>query len=203
MNRVYRCLPAISLFTFALLLVLPGLAAAEENPRAARARARADFEAVAPDQAKCGGCVLAHKSCSDTCFGLRGKEGMGICLTACDNAAATCSCDQAPGVRSEEFVNFEWPSVAKAACHGTVSCQPNYPSCASWSGYSNCDDPFCGFGPKCGGQFCDEWGFCWWEPGPAIKQRRERFRVCWDQFTNPCTEWQQTLTSTCDEFCDL
>ncbi len=196
--RACRCLPMITLSVFALLLVLPGLAAADENPRD---RARAAFEAVVPAQAAgCNGCALAHKSCSAACFGLRDK-GIGECMTACDSAAANCTCDQQVGLRSEELVNFEWPSLAKAACHGTVSCQPNYPSCASWSSYSDCDDPWCGFGPKCGGQFCDEWGFCWWEPGPAIKQRRERFRVCFDQGANPCTEWQQTLTSVCDEFC--
>src|SRR5918999_1008296 len=199
-DRAFRC-PPQALLIFALLLALPGLAAAEDNPRAAQ-RARTAFEAVAPPQAaSCGACAVAHKSCSKTCFGLQDKAGMGECLTACDNAAANCTCDQAVGLRSEELVNFEWPSMAKAACHGTVSCQPNYPSCASWSSYSDCDDPFCGFGPRCGGQICDDWGFCWWEPGPALKQRRGRFRVCFDQYSNSCTEWQQTLTSTCDENC--
>jgi hypothetical protein len=174
------------------LLVLPGMAAADESPRARAVR-------EAPRAAACDACALAQKSCSAACFSLRDKGVLGACVTACDNAAAACTCDQAVGLRSEELVNFEWPSLAKAACHGTVSCQPNYPSCAGWSGYSDCGDPWCGMGPKCGGQVCDEWGFCWWEPGPAWKQWRERFRVCFDQFSNSCTEWQQTLSSTCDE----
>jgi hypothetical protein len=119
---------------------------------------------------------------------------MGECLTACDNAAATCTCDQAVGLRSEELVNFEWPSMAKAACHGTVSCQPYYPSCASWSGYSDCGTPWCG-SAKCECEYIEGHLFCF--PGPAWKQNRERFRVCFDQWGNSCTEWQQTVTSYC------
>jgi hypothetical protein len=195
--ELFRCSP-ILILGFALLLALPGLAAADENPRSS-SRARTDFEAIAPAQAKCAACAIVHKSCSETCF-RQDKAVMGQCLTACDNAAANCSCDQAVGLRSEELVNFEWPSMAKAACHGTVSCQPNYPSCASWSSYSDCDDPFCGFAPKCGECTCDEFR-CFCGPGPAQKQRRERFRVCFDQFGNSCTEWQQILTHFCDETC--
>jgi hypothetical protein len=199
-ERTFRC-PPLALLIFALLLALPGLAAAEESPRRSP-QARVDFEAIAPAQAKCGACAIAHKSCSATCFG-QDKAVMGQCLTACDNAAANCSCEQAVGLHSEELVNFEWPSMTKTACHGTVSCQPNYPSCASWSAYSDCEDPYCGSGPKCGECTCDEWGHCFCGPGPALKQRRERFRVCFDQYSNSCTEWQQTITSFCDETCGL
>ena len=194
-ERAFRC-PAISILGFALLLILPGLAAANESPRVSP-QARAAFEAVAPPQAaSCRPCALAHQKCSTTCLSLAEKGGLGGCLTACDNAAATCTCDQAVGLRSEELVDFEWPSLAKAACHGNVSCQPNYPSCASWSGYSDCGTPFCGTGPKCGEcEYIEGRLFC--SSGPAWKQNRERFRVCFDQYGNSCTEWQQTLISTC------
>lgn len=194
-ERTFRC-PSTAILIFALLLAaLPGLAAADEGPRISR-QARAVFEAVVPDQAKdCQLCAFVHQKCSATCFSLIEKGGTGDCLTACDNAAATCTCDQAVSLRSEDLAVWGWPITTKAACHGSVSCQPNYPSCASWSGYSNCGDPFCGIGP-CGECFC-EFGRCFCEKGPALKQSRERFRVCFDQFGNSCTEWQQTLISSC------
>jgi hypothetical protein len=191
-EREFRC-PLLSILFLALLMVLPSLGAADEGPRISP-QARAEFEAVAPPQAAgCRLCAFAHQQCSAACFG---RDKIGECLTACDNAAVNCTCDEAVGLRSEELVNFEWPSLAKAACHGNVSCQPNYPSCASWSSYSDCGDPFCGFGARCGP--C-EWieGRLFCEPGDAWKQSRERFRVCFDQFGNSCTEWQQILTSSC------
>jgi hypothetical protein len=82
------------------------------------------------------------------------------------------------------------PGAARAAdaCHGTVSCQPNYPSCAGWSGYADCGDPLCGIYRWCGD--CGDPFGCW---DPATRQTRERFRVCFDQFGNSCTEWQSTL----------
>jgi hypothetical protein len=116
-----------------------------------------------------------------------------------------------PGLSTAETVSaanvsapepaFDFSTLTKAACHGNVSCQPNYPSCASWSGYSDCDAPFCGLGQGCGECICDEFR-CKCFAGPAMKQYRERFRVCFDQFGNSCTEWQRILTTLfCDESC--
>jgi hypothetical protein len=112
-----------------------------------------------------------------------------------------------PGLATAEAVStvnasapepaFDFASLTKAACHGNVSCQPNYPSCASWSGYSDCGDPFCGLALGCGEEICDEWGFCRPGRGPAWRQPRERFRVCFDQFGNSCTEWQQSVSISC------
>ncbi len=196
-QRAFRC-PSLSLLVLVLLTILASVAAADEGPRMTP-QARAAFRAVAPAQAAgCGACAIAYKGCSDACFGLPDKAGMGSCLTACDNAAAKCTCDQAVGLRSEEIVNFEWPSEAKAACHGVVSCQPNYPSCASWSSYADCGDLVCGNAPKCGECYCDEFR-CWCGPGPAWKQSSERFRVCFDQYGNSCTEWQKIVTNYCDD----
>ena len=192
-ERAFRC---SLLLILALLMVLPAMAAADEDLRVSP-RARARFEAVAPPQAAgCNACAFAYQACSSACFGLEERTGMGKCLTSCDNAAALCTCDQAVDLRSEEVVNFDWPSLTKASCHGTVSCQPNYPSCASWSAYANCGTPFCGVGAQCGEcEYIEGRLFC--EPGPAWRQDRERFRVCFDQFGNSCTEWQQTFTKTC------
>jgi hypothetical protein len=190
-EREFRC-PSSSILVFALLLAaLPGLAAADEVPRISP-QARAAFEAVVPPQAKgCGLCASAHQHCSATCFSFGEKEGLGACLTACDNAAATCTCDQTVSLRSEDLVSWEWPSMTKAACHAIVSCQPNYPSCAGWSSYSNCGDPFCGVALGCGECVCDEFGCQCEAGGPAMKQFRERFRVCFNQAGNSCTEWQR------------
>ena len=193
-HRAFRCTP-ILLVALALLLALPGLGAAAERPGTA-ARARAAFEAVAPPQAaSCGICAIAFQRCSTACFGRGDKTGMGACLTGCDNLAATCTCDQQGGVnlRSEDLVRWDPSSMTKDACHGYLSCQPNYPSCASWSGYSSCGDPFCGTGHRCGDD-CEPWGPC---PGDAWKEFLERFRVCFDQYGNSCTEWQTTQTSSC------
>lgn len=195
-KRPFPC-PFTSILVFALLLAaLPGLAAAEEGPRAFR-QARADFEAVAPAQAKnCQLCASIHQKCSATCFSRIEEGGTGDCLTSCDNAAATCTCDEVASLRSEDLVAWGLAVTTKAACNGTVSCQPNFPSCASWSSYSNCGDPYCGIGAKCGECTCDEFR-CFCGPGPAWKQSRERFRVCFDQYSNSCTEWQTTVTSSC------
>lgn len=196
-ERAFRCL-STSIFVFALLLAaLPGFAAGED-PRISP-REREAFEAVAPAEAKdCQRCAFAHKRCSTTCFSLAEKGGMGDCLTACDNAVATCTCDQSVNLRSEDLVSWDWPDTTKAAaCHGTVSCQPDYPSCASWSTYSNCGDPYCGSGPRCGECTCDEWGHCFCGPGPAWRQSRERFRVCFDSLGNSCTEWQTFTSVSC------
>jgi hypothetical protein len=200
-KRAFRC-PATPFLIFALLLAalaaLPSLAVAGEDPRISP-QGRAAFEAVAPAQAKsCQRCALAHQKCSATCFGLAEKGGLGSCLTACDNATATCTCDQAVSVRSEDLVPRDWLATTKAAaCHGTVSCQPDYPSCASWSSYADCDTPFCGTGVKCGECTCDDFGHCFCGAGPAWKEPMERFRVCFDSLGNSCTEWQKFTVSSC------
>lgn len=187
---------SILILGFGLLMLLSSPAAAGEEPRVSP-QARARFEAVAPPQAAgCGLCAFAYQTCSSTCFGLAEGRDMGKCLTGCDNAAKMCTCDDPVDLRSEDLVGFDWPSQTKASCHGTVSCQPNFPSCASWSAYSDCGTAYCGNGPKCGE--C-EWieGHLFCGPGPAWRQSRERFRVCFDQYGNSCTEWQQTLQITC------
>src|SRR5690242_2185892 len=95
-NRAYRYL---QLATLGLFMVLPGLSAAGERvfPEGAVA-------AVLPPQARCAACVSAQKRCSATCFGLDDEVGLGACLTACDNAAVLCSCEDGVTLRSEDVV---------------------------------------------------------------------------------------------------
>jgi hypothetical protein len=195
-DRAYRCLPIAILVVFALLLVLPAPAAAGENA----ARGGAVWHAPLPPQAaSCGICKAALERCSIKCLGAD-KAEMGSCMRSCDNAAAACTaCDDEVTLRSEDVV-ARMPWLAKdfektAACHSTTPCDYNiYGSCAGWSGYTDCDDPFCGFGAGCG-EDCPEIGPC---PGPAMKQRRERYRVCFDPYNNSCTEYQRTtLTLDC------
>lgn len=196
-ERAFRS-PSISILILALLLaVLPGWAAADESPRRLSRQERAAFEAVAPPQAKsCQLCAFAHRHCSAACFSLAEKGGMGKCLTQCDNAAATCTCDQTVTLRSEDLVSHEWLSQNKAACNEPVSCQPDYASCAGWSPYSVCGDSFCRNRIGCS-QECDG-PYCWPTSGPILIESWERYRVCFDQFGNSCTEWQSTTTSTCN-----
>jgi hypothetical protein len=194
-DRAYRSLPIVILVGFALVLVLPSFAAAEE--RAARWAGLID--PLPPQVASCGLCKAALERCSVKCFGAD-KAEIGACLRGCDNAAAACTaCDDQVSLRSEDVVaRMPWMEKGlekTAACHSTTPCDYNiYGSCAGWSGYSDCDDPFCGIGHGCG-EDCPEIGPC---PGPAMKQRQERFRVCFDQFSNACTEYQRiTLTLDC------
>lgn len=152
--------------------------------------------AVQAQPAKCRPCETVYERCSANCFG--GEKGeIGSCLRGCDNQAATCSCDEAVTLSSEEFVAKFGSSAGSpgpvtdfaAACHSTTTCGTAYPSCASWSGYSDCDDPFCSSVRGCG-ENCDEFDpLCL---GPGMKQRRERFRVCFNALGQSCTEYQRT-----------
>jgi hypothetical protein len=189
-DRAYRCLPIAILVVFAVLLVLPAFAAAEERA----ARDGIGWQAELPPQvASCGICKAAQDRCSVKCFGAD-KAAIGACLRACDNAAAACTaCDDQVTLRSEDVVaRMPWSQKGLEkvdACHSTTPCDYNiYGSCAGWSGYFDCDDPYCGVGHGCGDN-C-EFGPCL---GPAMKQRQERYRVCFDQYANACTEYQSIL----------
>jgi hypothetical protein len=187
-DRAYRYLP-IAFVGFVLLLVLSVPAAASGSA----ARGRAEGAAVLPPQAaRCGTCLVAQKRCSVDCFGRADKSSLTACLIDCDNAAATCSCDEQVSLRSED-VAASFPWLAKVAtkadaCHSTTPCGSAYPSCASWSGYSDCDAPFCGIYRWCPDDCAEDFG-CW---GPALKQRQERFRVCFNAQGQSCTEYSST-----------
>lgn len=137
-------------------------------------------------------CVAALDVCSVTCNDLGDGEKTKSCLTRCDQAAATCFGDEEVTLSSEEYLAHWGDALVFAhsgACHDTTPCPPEYGSCGSWSGFSDCGDPFCGPSTLC--KICDEWGQCT-AGGPATKQSRERFRVCFNQQMEGCTEYQRT-----------
>lgn len=172
--------------------------------------------APASDAAGCRACDLAHEQCAVGCSGLdSGRSDMVQCLIGCDNEAAQCSCDEKVTLRSEDVIGAPVVSRAvTAACHSTTPCGSAYGSCASWSAYFDCGTPTCGFAPNCGVDCepCEPWPPlpvtggdapepnppgcpC---PGPALKQTRERYRVCFNQQQQGCTEYQRiTVTLGC------
>jgi hypothetical protein len=177
----FRC-PNLSVFVLGLLLIsMAGASAAEERQAREASQALATPRAVG---------ALADQKCFATCFANVDKGKMGACLTACNEAAAVT-------LRSEDLVRWGLVSITKAACHSVVSCQPDHPSCAGWSGYSTCGDPYCQFQFSCGESVCHEGGLCFPEGGPARHVPYERFRVCFDQFSNPCTEWDRLDIYNC------
>lgn len=201
-RRAFRCLNPSVLVLGLLVTSWAGAAVAEESPQL-NPRVNAAFPASAPTQATtCVSCALAHQQCFATCFAETEKERMGGCLTACNNAAATCTCDEPVTLRSEDLVEQGFVSFSEfTSCNPVVSCQPGYPSCASWSSYSGCGEPFCDLEEECEDcSHCDpeiEFPECLCNPGPAHHEIFERFRVCHNQFAEPCVEWQRTVGFLC------
>ena len=178
MNR--SILAVVSLLP--LFLLLPSVGAAQVQP-------------VPID----GFCAVAYEACSANCAGLGDPESLSACSIECDNAAALCSLDEEPALSSEEYLAFSGhPAIyTKAgACHATTSCPAEYGSCAAWSGYSDCGDQFCGISTSC--QQCDPSGWPCLAGGPAQKEYRERYRVCFNEQMEGCTEYQRvSLTLSC------
>lgn len=96
--------------------------------------------------------------------------------------------EMSPGGTPSAALDFA--SLSKAACHGTVTCPlQEYQTCTNFSAYYDCGAPYCGAARECGEQICDEWGHCFFAPGPALRQRTERYRVCVNQYGQFCTEY--------------
>ena len=157
--------------------------------------------AVQAETAKCRPCAIAQERCSVNCLGREGKA-IGACLIGCDNAAAFCTCDEPATLDSEDFVARFGPQPGpqrdlgvvtefSAACNPTTPCGSSYGSCANWSYFYDCGDPFCGFAVGCGE--CNEWGQCE-VGGPAMNQYIERYRVCFNEQGQPCTEYHRQST---------
>ena len=152
--------------------------------------AAADAQAQA---AKCRPCQTAQQRCMVNCLG-RADNQVRSCLLGCDNAAAVCSCDEAATLSSEEYVAKRGLKVVTAfseACHSTTPCGSEYGSCAGWSSFSDCGEQYCGYAVGCG--LCDEWQ-CEYG-GPALRQDLERYRVCFNQYSQPCTEYQRSSSN--------
>jgi len=173
---------------FGLLFLGAVGGATAEEVRRARPQARQDFRAAPPPQATSSEtCALIHQKCFSNCFADADKREMAACLTACDKAAASCTPDGAAILRSEDLVSWGVVSLTKSGCHPTQFCPSSYASCAGWSGDSVCDASYCENESFCGDPWCDNG--CDPNGGPANHTPYERFRVCFDQFGNPCTEW--------------
>ncbi|HEV7508628.1 MAG TPA: hypothetical protein VGS07_27360 [Thermoanaerobaculia bacterium] len=69
--------------------------------------------------------------------------------------------------------------AAAAACHGFITC-PDPKSCASWTAFTACEDPFCDSHPSCDIK----------SNGIATVQLKERFRACTLSNGSQCIEWQ-------------
>lgn len=189
-NRAHRYLPIATLF-FTLFLILPALVAADESPRTPPERTPAGRAQSAAQTTTCSACEATRKSCTIGCFGAEDKARMVACLMGCDNAAAACSCDEKVTLRSEDFLPRPDLLGTKAlACHSTTPCGSQYSSCASWSASYDCGDPYCGIYRWCG-DVCGDLG-CW---GPALRQGREQYRVCFNSLGQSCTEYQSTGAS--------
>lgn len=151
----------------------------------------AAFAQAQPQPAFSGACAAIQNRCSANCFGLADAQAVVPCLIGCDNAAATCTRgEDRVTLSSEEYLAQRGGNslvTRAAACNPTTPCPPEYGSCASWSAYYDCGDPFCGVYGHCGDP-CGE-PLCF---GDATRQFRERYRVCFNQQAQPCTEYQRT-----------
>lgn len=145
-------------------------------------------------------CLVALDACSANCNDLGDEVNTASCLSRCERAASVCFGDAEPTLSADEYLAFWGENVLltkAAACNSTTPCPPEYGACTGWSGFSDCGDPFCGISTLC--KICDEWGQCT-AGGPATKQNRERFRVCFNAQMQGCTEYQrasQTLHCGC------
>lgn len=144
--------------------------------------------------ATCRACEVFGESCTNGCLELETKAELFTCLSACDGAAAACTCDEPVTLSSEGAVFLglaDPPSDLGGACHGTSSCPSEYSSCASWSSYSPCGDPFCGTYKWCPDPpFCEDPEICF---GPALRTYKEQFRVCFNAGGQQCTEYRTIL----------
>lgn len=70
---------------------------------------------------------------------------------------------------------------AVEACNSPSTC-PDPKSCNNWSGYYDCEMPFCDFDPFCGAKIGQE-------EGPATFQLRQQFRDCTLLNGSPCREY--------------
>ncbi len=165
--------------------LLPGLAVLLALAAAAPAAA-----------ATCPACAMFGETCTIGCLDLDGDAPALDCLSACETAVATCSCDESGPVTlsSEDAVRMGLavvPSQLGGACHGTFDCSPEYSSCTNWSSYVQCGDPVCVTYKWCPDPpFCEAPDACF---GPASQFSEERFRVCFNSAQQPCTEYHTRL----------
>lgn len=143
-------------------------------------------------------CLVALDACSANCNELGDEVNTASCLSRCDRAATVCFGDEEATLSADAYLAYWGENVLltkAAACNDTTPCPPEYDACTNWSSFSDCGDPFCGPSTLC--KRCDEWGQCL-VAGPATKQNRERYRVCFTPQMQGCTEYQRSsLTLYC------
>lgn len=77
------------------------------------------------------------------------------------------------------------PAHAAPACQSASTC-PDPKSCGSWSGYFDCEEPFCDLDPFCGAKVGQE-------EAPATFQLRQQFRDCILLDGSPCREYSNLI----------
>jgi hypothetical protein len=131
----------------------------------------------------------AFGSCVAACESLPVGKELAECYAACEAKDAEAACDGPIAVKSESLVDAEAiRNAAAAACHAPTTC-PEPKSCAGWSAWYNCGDPFCGVVRWCGEDCEPDPRFCF---GPGLRQPRERFRVCFSNTGTQCIEYQRS-----------
>lgn len=173
-----RRIPILALFVTLSLIAL-GTGAAQAQP------AQAPAPATQPEMSQA--CATTLEQCTVDCLGRSDRSAVASCLMGCDNAAARCARDEEPTLSSEWYMEQFGNTLAvkSGACHDTTPCPTEYGSCGTWSGYTNCGDPYCSVHRTCGS--CSE-PFCF---DDATRQNQERFRVCFNSAGQSCTEWQR------------
>lgn len=172
---------------FALFVALSLLALGAPAVQAQRAQDLAPAAQPVMSEA----CATTQEQCTVNCLGHGERGAMLGCLMACDNAAAICAHDDEPTLSSVWYMEQLGNVLATKAeaCHDTTPCPSEYGSCGSWSDYYDCGDPWCGVyghcGSGCGEPLCFD---------DATRQYQERYRVCFNQQAQGCTEYQRILT---------
>lgn len=164
----------VPLLLLALIPALASKAVAQKN------------EDGAMSPTRCTACDVVQERCSLRCLDLGDQVASLACVTGCDNAAALCTlCDEPVTLRSEDVVPA-WNVLTAGACVTPTTCGPEYASCASWSGYSDCNEPFCINLTKGCGENCEPGFPC---PGPARYQPIQRYRACFNTLGQSCIEY--------------
>lgn len=133
--------------------------------------------------------MIALSSLALTATALEAMEARSAPLSPTQESFYASSSGLEGNLSREAFVAEPiWLSTGKAACHFSApSCGSAY-SCGSWSSYSNCGDPVCGGAAGCGEGPCPG-PYCF---GHAMLQFTERFRICFNQASESCVEYQQS-----------
>jgi hypothetical protein len=111
----------------------------------------------------------------------RSASTFGIVAVWLVSATACLSADEAQPDSQEQpgEIGIDPGALTRAS----VTC-PGYGACTNWSATYACGEEFCGFvGP------------CKFDGYIGLRQPREKYRVCFDQWGDYCTEYQDAGSS--------